>query len=290
MTKVSTKDVDSYYKNVYWQYRLVWQTDSNHSIHYGYYDKTHRTHNTAVINMNRILANLVNITAEDRVLDMGCGIGGSAIYLAKQIGASVVGINIHNKHIEMAKNLAEEKNLTHLVSFFERDFTKTEFPDKSFDVVWCLESTPHATDKLAVLSEAWRVLKDQGRLVVASYFRRERDLTKHQQILLRNWTDGWAMPDLVKASIFKQNLEKAKFNEITYRNITSFIRPSSRYMFLSCAKFFPTGLFLRFLTKYVGAWQKGFSDEEMKNIVGGFFQYITLRRKLWEYGVFTSKK
>ena len=63
-----------------------------YSLHFGYYDETATHHKAAVANMNRVMADLADIGREDKVLDAGCGVGGSGIWLAENRQCSVVGI------------------------------------------------------------------------------------------------------------------------------------------------------------------------------------------------------
>ena len=61
------------------------------------------------------------------ILDIGCGIGGSSIWLAKNFGASVIGVDINKERITIAKKLAEENKINDLVSFFAGDFFDSKF-------------------------------------------------------------------------------------------------------------------------------------------------------------------
>ena len=59
-------------------------------LHYGIWDYTTKTLAEAIINTNRQLAFLGKVSATDKVLDAGCGVGGSAIFLAKYFGCFAV--------------------------------------------------------------------------------------------------------------------------------------------------------------------------------------------------------
>jgi tocopherol O-methyltransferase len=93
------------------------------------------------------MAAQANITQHDRVLDAGCGIGGSALWLAKYKNADVAGISISARQIEKAKTLAKQAKVDHLVSFSVIDYLVTGFPKESFDVVWAIESVCHTGRK-----------------------------------------------------------------------------------------------------------------------------------------------
>ncbi len=108
------------------------------------------------------------------MLDAGCGLGGSAIWLAQQFGAEVVGVNLVASQVYRARRSAYRHGVSDRVRFERRDFTRTGFPEGNFDVVWAIESICHTSDKPAFLVEARRLLKPGGRLVVADLFRTQR--------------------------------------------------------------------------------------------------------------------
>jgi tocopherol O-methyltransferase len=138
-------------------------------IHFGYYDDQHRDHDAAVLNINRKLADVAGISKQDRVLDAGCGIGGSSLWLAANRRCRVVGINIVPWQIQQAQALAAQRGLQALADFQLADYADTKLKADSFTVVWGLESVVHAADKQAVIQEAYRLLQPGGRLVIAEY-------------------------------------------------------------------------------------------------------------------------
>ena len=151
--------------------------------------------------MNRILANAGRVSRGTRVLDSGCGIGGSAIWLARNIGAEVTGINLHRQQLAQAEELVRRGQVDSLVSFQREDFSNTRLPAESFDVVWALESMCYAEDKRSFLAESWRVLRPGGRLVVADGFLIKPQLTGAEQAVVDRWCRrvghsqcGWGVP------------------------------------------------------------------------------------------------
>jgi tocopherol O-methyltransferase len=70
------------------------------AMHYGFWDKETSNHAEALINMNRALATRAEVRPGDHVLDAGCGIGGSAIWLARDFGVRVVGITLVPSEVE----------------------------------------------------------------------------------------------------------------------------------------------------------------------------------------------
>jgi len=136
--------VINYFDHPHNDYRLLWGIDRHFGLHCGFFDEHCRRHDDAVLHMNRVLATIADIISGERVLDAGCGIGGSAIWLAENLGASVVGINISAKQVEEARRLARCRRLEDRVQFRVADFCATELASESFDVVWALESACYA--------------------------------------------------------------------------------------------------------------------------------------------------
>lgn len=86
-----------------------------------------------------------------KVLDVGCGIGGTTRYLANKFGpgTSVTGITLSPAQVKRATALAEERGLGN-AHFQVMDALKMDFPDNSFDMVWACESGEHMPDKKKV--------------------------------------------------------------------------------------------------------------------------------------------
>ncbi|MBI2048349.1 MAG: methyltransferase domain-containing protein [Parcubacteria group bacterium] len=126
--------VKRYYESTKFDYHAFWTGKKDLAIHFGYYDSDATTHHKALLKMNEVLASYACITAKDRVLDAGCGYGGSSFWLAKNIGCTAVGVGIVPFHIARARREAKSRSLEHKTSFIESDYAHTQFPNESFDV------------------------------------------------------------------------------------------------------------------------------------------------------------
>src|SRR5690349_13856687 len=125
----------AYYDQTWLDYRLLWLNGNNLAVHFGYSDATTRRHSDTLVNMNRVLATRAAIQPGERVLDAGCGVGGSSLWLAEQRGARVVGITPVASQVQRARRYAMLRGLAERVSFEQADYTSTPFPAQSFDVV-----------------------------------------------------------------------------------------------------------------------------------------------------------
>ena len=142
-------------------YRTIW----GDNLHLGVPCSPDCPHPDAMEHTNEIMANAVSLTPEMRVLDLGCGYGSTARYLAANFGCAVTGANISEKELELARSRAAEAGLDDRLSFEYGDFHHLAYGDESYDVVWSQEAFLHAVDKNAVLSECRRVVRPGGSLV-----------------------------------------------------------------------------------------------------------------------------
>src|SRR5438876_9567908 len=82
-------------------------------------------------------ANRIAVTEDSRVLDVGCGIGGPARYLAHTYGCRVDGIDLTPELIETGRVLTERCKLADRVVLQVGNALDLPYPDQTFDVVWC---------------------------------------------------------------------------------------------------------------------------------------------------------
>lgn len=105
-----------------------------------------------------------------RVLDVGCGLGGSGRYLASEHQCKVVGIDLTNEYVDVANALAELVGLKHMVEHHRCSALDMPFDDGSFDVVWTEHVQMNIADKRAFYAEIARVLAPRGRLLFHDIF------------------------------------------------------------------------------------------------------------------------
>lgn len=130
-----------------------------------------------------------------RVLDVGCGIGGSARILARDYGFNVLGISISPGQVERARQLTPVGLSCH---FAVMDALNLQVVDGSMDAVWSVEAGPHMPDKQRYADELLRVLAPGGRLAVADWNRRDPsdgELTPMERWVMRQLLEQWAHPE-----------------------------------------------------------------------------------------------
>ena len=147
-------------------YRLLW----GEHIHHGYWVRGDESKETAQIQLIEHLAQLANIKAGSRVLDIGCGFGGSSVYLAKKYGASVTGITISPVQVQMAKEAAAKTKVD--ASFLLMDAEEMQFA-QPFDVLWSVESISHYQNPRQFFVSAVKFLKPGGCFALTDWFQKE---------------------------------------------------------------------------------------------------------------------
>lgn len=274
---MKTKEVVDYYENTRFDYRVAWLSRDNPAIHFGYYDEKARFHREALLRLNAVMADLAAVRPGERVLDAGCGLGASSLWLAAARGALVTGITPVPGQVCEARRRAGEAGLENKTLFEVSDYHKTAFSDQSFDVVWACESLCHSARKSEFYQEAYRLLRPGGRLVIAEYMRKARPLEPSQERLLSQWLQGWAIPDIDTAEEHRENARQAGFAEINIRDITAHTRISHRNLHKQASRWWRVGQALRLL---------GIRNRiQHRNHLGAMRQFEALEAGAWFYGL-----
>lgn len=276
------KRITDYYRDTENAYKDSWDLKNSLAIHYGYWDDKVKTFPQSLQRMNEVMMEAAAITRNDKVLDAGCGVGGSSIFLATSLGCEVTGITLSERQVMQARANAIKKGTEKLTTFQVMDYAATSFPAESFDVVWGCESICYADDKEKFINEAYRLLKPGGRLVVADGFVSAFENNKHP--VIRKWLDGWQVNYLETPGRFQQFMEMAGFNKVSYRNISKEASHSSRRLYRF---YYLASIYL--LWKKVN-FSKPATEMQKINIAACKYQYKGMKKGLWQYGLITGVK
>ena len=118
------------------------------------------------IELTKKIVGTKNIDNNSRILDIGCGTGQTAAYLANEYSAIVTGIDIHPIMIEKAKKRMKKEHLP--VEILQCSIENVPLQDDTFDFVLS-ESVLSFADKPTALSEIYRLLKDDGQLIAIEF-------------------------------------------------------------------------------------------------------------------------
>jgi len=155
-----------------------------------------------------------------RVLDMGCGLGGSSRFLYRHLtqkgkDVEIVGITLSTYQQARATTITQSAGdiPAGAVTFQTANALSTPFADQSFDLVWSLESAEHFPTKGAWLAEVKRVLVPGGTLLCATWCRREttsRPLSEAEERLLGRISKNYALPAFVALSDYGRLAEEKR--------------------------------------------------------------------------------
>jgi SAM-dependent methyltransferase len=112
------------------------------------------------------MAEYGTVGRDDKVLDIGCGVGGPGRFLVDRLGCSVVGTDLLDKRIEIAKALTRKTGLHERISYRRADATDLPFRAGAFSLVWMLDVSIHIRNKRALFGEIAHVLKPGGLFVM----------------------------------------------------------------------------------------------------------------------------
>ncbi|HZN17186.1 MAG TPA: methyltransferase domain-containing protein [Micromonosporaceae bacterium] len=216
------KAIEGHYDGLIQLYEDLW----GEHIHHGYWEPgqagTDR-HLAQVRTVDR-LVEFAGVPAGSRVLDAGCGVGASAVYLAQQLGCEVEGITLSREQVLRAEQKAAEAGVTGQTRFRQLDAMATGYPDGSFDAVWALESCELMPDKRAFLSECHRVLRPGGVLAVATWCARDDQLTESEVRLLRRIYRDFVVSHVLPLDDYEKMCWQLGYGEVRAEEWTDRVR------------------------------------------------------------------
>ena len=138
-------------------------------LHHGYWIRGDESKEMAQLQLTKHLAELANVSNGAELLDIGCGFGGSSLFLAREYKARATGITISPVQVEMAQRAATAQYID--AQFLLMDAEKLAFA-KQFDLLWSIESISHYHDRRKFFLNAVRFLKPGGTFALTDWFKR----------------------------------------------------------------------------------------------------------------------
>jgi sarcosine/dimethylglycine N-methyltransferase len=162
------------------------------------------------------LADLVQITPDDEVLDAGCGIGGTARYIAQRSRCHVIAVDLTEEYCQTARWLNQLAGLEDRISVRQADVTNLPFQDATFTLMFSQHVQMNVADKSLLYEEARRVLADGGRLGVWDIVAGENG----EPDFPMPWADRpeyshLTTPDRLRTAIETSGFEIEQWNDLT---------------------------------------------------------------------------
>lgn len=167
--------------------------------------------------MYRVIGKILNIECEDSILEVGCGLGiGTALIMNEFEPLKIKGIDISRERIERAAEINKELIALKSIFFRLENAENLLCESQSFNKVFSVEAIQHFESNLAFIQESYRVLKSQGRLVIASIFTSSKEASQKAEELLpfKVGIVNWIPIDDLCASI-----RSVGFKDVQVKNI-----------------------------------------------------------------------
>lgn len=207
---VTTDAIREHYDSFAWIYRIFW---GDH-IHHGLFLRGDELPEEAQINLLDHCARLSDVRQGLRVLDVGCGHGGTCVYLARHYGCHAEGITLSRKQVLLAKENARRAGVEAFTCFAVADAETHVFPASVIDLVWTMESSEHFGDKPDYFRRAALALRPGGRLMLAAW------TGSMQNSRVRSVANTFLCPSLQTAEDYRRQIEHAGLGIRAHEEIT----------------------------------------------------------------------
>ncbi len=218
---VEIDQIRKHYDRLSYLYRLFW----GEHLHHGYWENNESAARAQIQLMERLAAR-AGIPRGARVLDIGCGMGGSVLWLADQFHCEVTGITISPVQARMAAVKARARDLTGRVQFQVQDANQWQPEQASVDVIWIMESSEHFRDKPGFFERCARALKPGGVLAVCAWLRRDGPLRENEQSLVNTIAEAMLSASLGSLSDYRRWMSDAGLTVTAADDITRNVEPT----------------------------------------------------------------
>ena len=286
--KTDHKKIISYYEKAGLDYE-VWSPNFN--MHFGYFKWGMNPFNLEKMlnQMNEEVMRRLHLEKqiEPLILDLGCGVGATARYMAKRnFEATVYGITITPWQVIFGNRLNHAAGLAPQIDICLADFNDLPLASECADGAYAIESACYGKGamKKEFIGELYRTLKPGARFVIADGFR------KHSEPL-PIWLDNvyqknmkyWALTELADIQLFTKELKRVGFKNIQIKDVSFRVALSFAHIPKTVVKF----LWKRFWEKDENA----LIEERKNNALAPIFGMIMgLARKYFGYYIITGEK
>jgi len=241
--KVDINHIREHYDRLSFLYRLFW----GEHLHHGYWNGDETVPRAQIQLMER-LAERAGISRGATVLDIGCGLGGSAFWLARNFDCQVTGITISPVQARMASKKAKARGLSDRVRFQLSDANQWEPQPETFDMVWIMESSEHFPDKKRFFERCASALKPGGVLAVCAWLRRDGPMPENEQKLVATIAEAMLSASLDSLSDYQKWMRDSGLTVTTAEDITSHVKRTWEF----CSSLADRRA-MKFLVRFTGA-------------------------------------
>jgi len=259
-----------------------WSKDFN--MHFGYFIpfKTNIFKRDSMLNQmnNQVISRFDYKDKNSTLIDLGCGMGGSMRYaIKKHKNLSAFGVTLSDFQVKKGNQLLKDLNGT----IIKENYNNTSFKNNSFDSALAIESFCHSGHSKTSLQEAYRILKPNGKLVIADAFlkKEKSELCYGSNYAYHKLCNHWSLEQLETKSKMIKKLKSVGFKDITIEDASFKVAPSVLHVPFTILGFFLKNIFTL----------KGLKKESLHNLKGSFYALLSgLHIKSFGYYIISCKK
>ena len=210
-------DVGGHYDELDAVYREIW----GEHVHHGYWRTGRETDREATEALVALVADRLDLVEGQAVCDIGCGYGASAEFLAQRHGVRVTGLTLSAAQARIGQARTPAAGA---IAILQRDWLDNGLGDAAFDRAYAIESSEHMVDKQGFFTEAMRVLKPGGRLVVCAWLARTDPSAFEIRHLLEPICREGRLPSMGSREAYEGLAQAAGFTSLGYDDIGREVR------------------------------------------------------------------
>lgn len=203
-------------------------------FHYGLGTDAKESHRRRLVRSHEQLVSDLGIDPSWRVLDLGCGIGSFSVWCARTFGCRVVGVNICEAHLALARQRASKQGVAGLTEFIRADFNDLPFDQGAFDLAVNQESLCYARDKAAYFTQIQGILRPGGIYRAIAFMRGKDASCDRAERRYERVCEGFHIPKLSDMPTLVAWLEAAGFCRVRGVDMTSDTLLTARFIARHC--------------------------------------------------------
>jgi tocopherol O-methyltransferase len=195
-------------------YREVW----GEHVHHGFWRTGAESSMQAAEALTALVAERLGVRSGDTLCDIGCGYGASAEFMADRFAVNVTGLSLSKRQIMIAQSRVPAAGA---LTFVQRDWLENGLASARFDGAYAIESSEHMEDKPRFFSEAARVLRPGGRLVVCAWLASSGASKLAVQLLLEPICREGRLPSMGSREDYSALARRAGLDLVSFEDISA---------------------------------------------------------------------